>query len=358
MSIVGSLFPLIGWLFYNFVVGRIERDRPSLSLIMSEHRRRWVANALTRNSPVDAILTTNLMASISFFASTTVLLIIALLTIYGQFDAIVAALSGVRIGPLPGPYELEAQVLSMLVLLTAGFFAFTLSLRQFNHFCILIGAARHGCDDQTEIVAIAAVNTIAARNFNQGIRAYYFIIADVAWFWSPYAAIVVTLVIAGMLMYREFYSPARSLVANLDGASRAKRNVAGGEIRRLQEDGYHAEDNRRADLRSREKIRRGNHEKEDRSERSQVVRSDLAPHRAGSAVMAGWCVAEWFGGDQFWFLLTLAVFAYLVWRLFIAFPSAAEILEFEAEQKRDAEKKLARQKAELEEAEPGQNDAP
>lgn len=216
MSILGSFFPLIGWLVYAGIVTRIERVRPSLSLIMSEHRRRWVANALMRDTPVDAILTSNLMGSISFFASTTMLLIIALFTAFGQFGVIGAALGDLRFGPLPGPHELEAQLFALLALLTAAFFSFTLSLRQFNHFCILLGAARHGSEDQAEIIAIAAVNTIAARNFNQGIRAYYFIIAGVAWFWSPYVAIAATLVIAALLMYREFYSPARSLITNLE----------------------------------------------------------------------------------------------------------------------------------------------
>lgn len=68
-------------------------------------------------------------------------------------------------------------------------------------------------------------------------------------------------------------------------------------------------------------------------------------------VMAGWCAAEWFGGDQFWFLMTLAVLAYLVWRLFIAFPSASEIAQFEANEKKAAEERIARQKAEQEAAE-------
>ena len=216
MSMLGSFFPLIGWLLYSIIVSRVERVRPSLSLIMSEHRRRWVANALTRDTPVDAILTSNLMGSISFFASTTVLLIIALFTVYGQFDSIASALDNLRIGPRPGPFELEAQLLGMLILLTAGFFSFTLSLRQFNHFCILLGAAKHGTEDPTEIITIAAVNTIAARNFNQGIRAYYFLIAGAAWFWSPYATIAGTLIVAAILMFREFTSPARSLVAGLD----------------------------------------------------------------------------------------------------------------------------------------------
>jgi uncharacterized membrane protein len=222
MNFLGSLFPLLGWLLYGIIVTRIEQVRPSLSLIMSEHRRRWVANAVARDNPFDAILTSNLMGSISFFASTTVLLMIALFTVYGQFGAIEQALAGLRMGPPLGAYELEAQLFSMLALLTLAFLSFTLSLRQFNHFCILLGAAAHGTEDQSEIIAIAAINSIAARNFNKGIRVYYFAIAGVAWFWSPYAAIAGTLVISGLLMYREFYSPARSLVANLDGAANAR----------------------------------------------------------------------------------------------------------------------------------------
>lgn len=217
MSILGSFFPLVGWLFYGAIVSRIERVRPSLSLIMSEHRRRWVANALARDNPFDAILTSNLMGSISFFASTTVLLMIALFTVYGQRGAIEASLAGLRMGPPLGPYELEAQLFAILAMLTLAFLSFTLSLRQFNHFCILLGAAGNGTEDQSEIMAIAALNTIAARNFNHGIRAYYFVIAGVAWFWTPYAAIAATIVIAAILMYREFYSAARSLVSNLDG---------------------------------------------------------------------------------------------------------------------------------------------
>ena len=219
MSMLGSLFPLIGWLLYGVIVSRVERIRPSLSLIMSEHRRRWVTNAVSRDTPVDAILTSNLMGSISFFASTIVLLIIALFTVSGQFEAIEDVLRDLRFGSAPGPYELEVQMFAMLALLTGGFFSFTLSLRQFNHFCILLGAAKHGTDDQSEIMAIAAINSIAARNFNQGIRAYYFLIAGAVWFWSPYASIAGTIVIAGILMMREFYSAARSLVAGLGEAA-------------------------------------------------------------------------------------------------------------------------------------------
>ncbi len=216
MSFVGSFFPLIGWLLYPLILSQFEVARPSLSTIMARHRLRWVRNAVTRDTPVDAILTSNLMGSISFFASTTVLLILALFTVYGQFEAVEKALDALRVGPPIGDLELEAELLAMLSILTLGFLSFTLSLRQFNHFCILLGAAEPGKADKDEIVAIAKLNTVAARNFTQGIRAYYFTIAAVAWFWSPYAAIIGTVVIAAVLMYREFYSPGRQLAEELD----------------------------------------------------------------------------------------------------------------------------------------------
>ncbi len=229
MSITGSFFPLIVWLFYPLILTRLERMRPSLSSLMAEHRLRWVRNAVSRDTPVDAILTSNLMGSISFFASTTVLLILALFTVYGQFGAVEQALDALRVGSPVGDFELEAELLALLAILTLGFLFFTLSLRQFNHFCILLGAAQPGSGDQREIAAIARLNTVAARNFTQGIRAYYFAIAGVAWFWSPYAAIAGTILIAALLMQREFYSPARTLAADLGKPERSNERKTNGQ---------------------------------------------------------------------------------------------------------------------------------
>ncbi len=216
MALLGSLFPLICWLGYAALVGRFEQRRPSLSAIMSAQRRRWVINAVARDTPLDAILAGNLMSSISFFASTTVLLVLALFAVYGQLDYLVAALQGLSLGPPPSTTEVEWHISVVLVMFMLAFLAFTLSLRQFNHFCIMLGAADHSTTkDPTEIGVIAALNTLGARNFNHGIRAYYFSIAMLAWFASPWASIAATLAILVVLIHREFFSVARNLVARL-----------------------------------------------------------------------------------------------------------------------------------------------
>ena len=174
MSFIGSFFPLIGWLLYPLILSQLEVVRPSLSAIMARHRLRWVRNAVTRDTPVDAILTSNLMGSISFFASTTVLLILALFTVYGQFGEVEKALDALRVGPPLGDLELEAELLALLSILTLGFLSFTLSLRQFNHFCILLGAAEPGKGDKDEIAAIAKLNTRRRPQFHPGHKGLLF----------------------------------------------------------------------------------------------------------------------------------------------------------------------------------------
>ncbi|MBU1175138.1 MAG: hypothetical protein KKH72_07015 [Alphaproteobacteria bacterium] len=47
------------------------------------------------------------------------------------------------------------------------------------------------------------------------------------------------------------------------------------------------------------------------------------------AIIAVWTAVEWVNGDQFWAFMTLAVLGYAVWKLFIDFPSAADIAAFE-----------------------------
>ena len=56
------------------------------------------------------------------------------------------------------------------------------------------------------------------------------------------------------------------------------------------------------------------------------------------AALVAWSAMEWLNGEQFWVMMTLAVLAYAVWKLFLDFPNAAEIAAFE---KAEAEKASA-----------------
>ena len=186
MTLFASLFPIVCWLAYNYGVPLVERRFPSLSTIMSLQRRRWVAIAFRRESPLDAILSGNIMQSVSLLASTSVLIILAIFAAFGAVPQLMDTLGSLGLGHDVTPAAMQIHLLVLLAIFVSSFFAFTLSLRQFNHFCIMVGAIVHDqpATDE-EIDAIAMLNSLAAKNFNNGIRAYYFAVPAVAWFASP-----------------------------------------------------------------------------------------------------------------------------------------------------------------------------
>jgi uncharacterized membrane protein len=216
MSLFASLFPILCWLAYNVGVPFVEQRRPSLSVIMSMQRRRWVANAARRETPLDAILSGNLMQSVSFLASTSVLLILAIFAAFGQVGALMDSLGTLGLDTDRRPVDLQIHLLVLLVIFVASFFAFTLALRQFNHFCIMIGAIDHSVPpSEDEVAAIASLNSLAAKNFNRGIRAYYFAVPAVAWFASDWLSIATTIVTTGFIIHREFFSTAHRVAASV-----------------------------------------------------------------------------------------------------------------------------------------------
>jgi len=211
-----SVLPLIVLFAYGPVTHLVGVRRPSLSQLMDEHRRDWVTHALHRETPLDAILSGNLMNAVSFFASTTALLILALFTVIGQLPEFAPALATITFGMDYAPADLQIHNVAMLVLFVSAFLSFTLSLRQFNHFCILLGAADRTRDPLIdEVRIIARVNALAAQSFNSGIRAYYFAIPMLGWFVSGWLAIVLTLGTLFFLIHREYFSEARWLIARI-----------------------------------------------------------------------------------------------------------------------------------------------
>lgn len=215
MTLIATLFPLACWLAYNYGVPFVERRTPSLSVIMSMQRRRWVANATLRESPMDAIISGNLMGSVSFLASTSVLLVLAIFAAFGQIPSVMEALRTVGMGAGYDTSDLQLHLIVMLAIFVLSFFSFTLSLRQFNHFCIMLGAMDHtGQVTAEEIDAIAQLNSLAAKNFNNGIRGYYFAVPTVAWFVADWLAIAVSVVTMAFIVHREFFSSAHRIAAS------------------------------------------------------------------------------------------------------------------------------------------------
>ena len=214
-TLISTFFPLLCYFAYNIIVPQVEKLRPSLSTIMNMQRRRWVANATQRESPFDAILSGNIMGSVSFLASTAVLLILAIFAVFGQVPALMTTLNSLSLERIYTVTDVQLHLVVMLAMFVLAFFAFTLSLRQFNHFCIMLGAVDHSePTSEEEIEAITRMNALGARNFNSGVRAYYFSVATVAWFVSEWLPIITCVATILILAHREFFSSAHRTAAS------------------------------------------------------------------------------------------------------------------------------------------------
>jgi uncharacterized membrane protein len=194
------------WVGYTWYADRGVWRRDSLRAVMHAHRVEWMRQMVLRDNRVaDVNILRNLLQGVSFFASTTLLILAGLLAILGASDRgieIVRALPFAA-GTTPGQWELKLLVLG--VIFVHAFFKFTWALRQFNYCSVLIGAAPKSADGEHARRA-AEVSTHASKDFNQGLRAYYFSLAALGWFVHPWVFVAAATLVTVVLYMREFHS--------------------------------------------------------------------------------------------------------------------------------------------------------
>jgi len=211
LDIAGLVVFGVCWWGYPWYAERRERHSPGLVALTNQYRYEWMRQMLARElRMVDTSLITTLTQSSVFFSSTTVLIIGGLLALTGTSETMQAAL-----GKLPGAVRTseqlwEIKLLVLVAIFVYAFFKFTWSLRQFNFVGILVGAAapREAGPEDDVWQRAGAMAVLAAEDFNQGLRAYYFAFAAIGWFVNPGVFIAATIVVVGILYVLEFRSNA------------------------------------------------------------------------------------------------------------------------------------------------------
>jgi uncharacterized membrane protein len=112
-----------------------------------------------------------------------------------------------------------------------AFFKFTWAMRQYSTCTVLVVSAPPISDDPTEydahVSSAASIASLAGENFNLGLRGYYFGLAAVTWFLSPWVMMVVTLAVVYMLYQREFHS--RTLAILMKASPNSEQRKTGGQ---------------------------------------------------------------------------------------------------------------------------------
>lgn len=209
---IGALVAFLTmWIGYTVLSEHRTMRGKSLSAVMMRHRLVWMRTLCERDNRItDASLVSALMRSVSFLASTSLVVLGGLVALMGAGEHAFTVYQGMPFAASGNIETFEMKVLLLAVVFVYAFFQFTWSLRQFNYCCIIMGAAPLGKAEPRTKEAFAThaarLQSLAAHSFNRGLRAHYFALAMIAWFVNLWVFLVATAVVVAILYRREFRS--------------------------------------------------------------------------------------------------------------------------------------------------------
>ncbi len=212
LDLLALVWFLICFKGYATYARRASYHEPCLASVMHLYRLEWMREMLVRDMRVpDTTTVANLERGVTFFASTTMLILAGLMTLITRGETAMGLLASVPGAELLSPIQWDVRILSMMVLFVYAFFKFTWSLRQYGFVSVMIGGApQFTADDTKEIEShanrIAKMASMAANNFNIGLRSYYFAIAMLGWLIHSALFMAIAVIVVWILYRREFTS--------------------------------------------------------------------------------------------------------------------------------------------------------
>ncbi|MCY1263520.1 hypothetical protein D3C76_535540 [compost metagenome] len=211
IAVLWFVFCWVGYTRYAIWKGR---DTPCLASVLHLYREDWMRRLLLRDNRVaDASVIGNLERNASFFASSTLIILAGILTLLGSAERTISVLADLPFTQTASRSLSELKLLALAVVFVYAFFTFSWCMRQYNFAAVLVGSApmvgeRHVNEQERRAFAdrAARVVSMAANQFNLGLRSYYFGLAMLAWFINPWLFMLVTTGVVLVLYRREFHS--------------------------------------------------------------------------------------------------------------------------------------------------------
>lgn len=222
----------LGWFLicfrgYMYYADRKARTTSCLASVMHLYRKEWMTRILSREVRIaDTAAVANLERTVAFFASTTMLVLAGLMTLLSYTDRAITLVEHLPMVHPTTPQEWEFKLLILLTMFVYAFFKFTWSLRQYGFVSVMIGASPLPSDGLAQrhrdahAERLARMSSMAANNFNLGLRTYYFSLAVLSWLINPWLFMGISTVVVYVLYQREFTSPTlKTLMMSTQGDS-------------------------------------------------------------------------------------------------------------------------------------------
>lgn len=184
-AVAASVVLLLGYHVFIFVK---RRQNPEYTVQGTNERIRqaWVRGVMQQGKDILAVQTLrNSTMAATFLASTSVVLVMGILNLLAKGD--------------PLATESGFKLLLILLDLFVAFFGFAMSIRLFNHAGYMLGVPGAAERDESAPVRVVRHLNRAAAYYSAGMRAFYFLIPLVFWFFGSWALVVATVALVGLL---------------------------------------------------------------------------------------------------------------------------------------------------------------
>ena len=213
VDIFAFLFFFFAWFTISKLSSRYNysKDKTSLYLTNRSVRNQWMLRLLHReNKMPDVALIGHLMRSVSFFASTSLLVLASLITVFGVVEDVIQVTYDIPFAQHVSPAFFKLKLLLIVVIFIFVFFKLVWCIRQYNATIFMIGAApEHTSPEEDKNFYAENLGTVinrAGRHFIDGMRGYEYAMAALAWFVHPYLFIISTILVTLVTYRREFAS--------------------------------------------------------------------------------------------------------------------------------------------------------
>ncbi|MEN8259967.1 MAG: DUF599 family protein [Pseudomonadota bacterium] len=209
---------LFCWIGYAGYASRRARHVDCLMNARKAYLQRWMSSLTNRDVRIaDATLLTILERNVTFFASTSMLILVGLLSALGYTAELASVIGNLSFAVQPEVELLQLKLGLLMISFIYAFFTFTWAMRQFNFAAMMVGGNATPGDSEeqrrSDAASSANVLSLAANSFNMGLRAYYFSLGALAWFIHPLLFMLSTVWVVMVLYRREFHS--KTLLAML-----------------------------------------------------------------------------------------------------------------------------------------------
>ena len=222
-DLVAVSFFMLSWIGHFWIINRSRWGTRTITARMNKMRVEWMKVHLRRDPKMfDALVQNQFQQGVLFFASTSILIVGALLAGLGATEEAMDILTDLPYSSTTTRTVWEIKLLLIVFIFMFSFFKFAWSYRQFNYVMIVAGAAPEGdnlSDRALDTFArkLAAMHSLAALHFTTGLNAYFFALAAFGWFLNAWVFILATIWISAVLYRRAFASKFMKILSEPEG---------------------------------------------------------------------------------------------------------------------------------------------